>query len=635
MLRYGLAIAGWLVGSAALPVVAQQKKPLSAVRAAVTPASTAQTQNTQPAAGQAASANVPVGLDKIPKVVAVVNGHTIARDKIADACIQRFGTIVLDNLLNKHLILQACEAKNIKITQADVNAEIDRVASKFGLTTKLFLQSIDEQRDVTPEQYASEIVWPMLALRALAADKIAVTPQEIEQVIQSEYGPKVSVRMIAVSEVDKAKQLHQQAMSQPELFRRLAKEHSEDAPSASVDGLLPPIRQHSGDDLLERMAFQLKEGEISPVFQVGNLHILLQCVRHLPATPPDPQLLPAIQERIVDHLRDERLAKAADELFAKLQQNSQVVAVIGNPQLEQQYPAVAGFINNQPVSRDHLALECINRHGRQVLRGEINRLLITEALKQANLTIEETDIQAELSAAAEGMGYFNSDGTPNTDAWVKAVMEDENVPYQLYVQDAVWPKAALRKLAEREVQITDDDLRKGFEANFGPRAEVLAIVLSNQRTAEQVFRQIRQSPTEQNFGELAAKYSVEPVSRSNFGKIQPIRQHGGMPTLEKEAFALEPGTHSGVIALSNDQYCILYKQGDSQPIVQDFEAVKPEIARELHEKKLNVAMQHKIDQLLKSSQIENFLEGSIQIGATKSADRPSLPAKTASFPITR
>lgn len=553
------------------------------------------------------------GLEKIPKVVAVVNGQTIARDKIADACIERFGTIVLDNLLNKYLIIQACASKGIAITQADVNQEIDRVASKFGLTTQLFLKTIEEERDVSAEQYASEIVWPMLALRSLAADKIAVSQQELDQIIQSEYGPKVSVRMIAVSQLEKANQLREQVTKQPELFRRLAKEHSEDAPSASVEGLLPPIRRFSGDDLLERVAFQLKENEISPVFQIGEFHILLQCVRHLPATPPDPQLLPAIQERVVDHLRDRRLQQAADELFVNLQKNSQVVAVIGNSELQQRHPGVAGFINNQPVSMEQLTLECIQRHGRQVLRGEINRLLLAQALKTANLTVSDADLQSEMAATAEAMGYFNSDGSANTQAWIQSVLEEENITYQLYVSDAVWPNAALKKLTEHEVQVTDEDLKKGYEANFGPRAEVLAVVLSNQRTAEDVFRQIRQAPTEQNFGELAAKYSVEPVSRANYGKIQPIRRHAGMPTIEQEAFALEPGAHSGVIALGSDQYCILYKQGETQPVIQDFNAVKDEIAREIHDKKLRSAMQRKLDSMMKAAQIENFLEGSIQM----------------------
>ncbi len=573
----------------------------------------------------ASPAAAPSPLDQIPKVVAVVNGKTISREKLADECLKRFGTLVLDNLLNKHLILQACAAKGITITQADVNAEITRVATKFGLTPKLFLEAIEQERDISSAQYSSEIVWPMLALRALAADKIEVSQVEVDKIMQAEYGPKVQVRMIAISQADKAQQLLQQANATPEQFRRLAKEHSEDAASASVEGLLPPIRRNSGDDQLESIAFQLQPDQISPIFQVGNMHIFLQCVRHLPATPPNAQLLPAIQQRIEDQLRDQRLGKAADEIFATLQQNSKVVSVIGDPDLEAKYPGIAGFINNQPVPRDQLAAECISRHGKEILRGEINRTLLIGALQAANKKVLQPDINAEVDRAAESMGYIKRDGTPDPDAWLKSIVEEEGASVDLYIEDAVWPSVALKKLVEDEVQLTNEDLQKGFEANFGPRAEVLAIVMSNQRTAEEVFRQARQGLTEQTFGELAAKYSVEPVSRSNFGKVPALRRHGGQPTLEDAAFKLQPGEISGVIALQ-DQYVILYKQGETQSIVQEFEAVREELEKEIREKKLRLAMSQKLDALLKNAQIENFIEAMVQLKTSSDPAATPQPA---------
>lgn len=582
----------------------------------------AQQRTTQQPPQQAAAAKG--SLEHLPKVVAVVNGQTISRDQLADESLRRYGSVVLDNLLNKQLILQACNARGIKITQADVNEEIARVSNKFGLSTKLFLGALEEERDITPEQYASEIVWPMLALRALAADKIEVTPQEIEQRIQSDYGPKVQVRMIAVSKADQAQQLHSQATAAPEQFRRLAKEFSEEAVSASVEGLLPPIRRFSGDDQLERIAFQLKPNEISPPFQIGDLHILLQCVRHLEATPPHAQLLPAIQQRIHDDLRDQRLGVAADEIFAALQSNSQVIAVVGDAELERKHPGVAGFINGQAVPRDQLAAECIARHGRQILRGEIDRLLLKMALKAANKTVIQPDIDTEIARAADTAGYIKHDGTADPDAWLKSIMEEEGATIELYVTDAVWPSVALKKLVEDSVTVTEEDLQKGFESNFGPRAEVLAVVLSNQRTAQDVFRQARENLTEQGFGELAAKYSVEPVSRSNFGKIPPLRRHSGRPTLENAAFSLAPGELSGVIAWG-EQFAILYKQGETKPIVQDFNAVKAELDKEIREKKLRTAMRQKLDQMHESAQIDNFLEGTAQTGST----RPTAPAQAA------
>ncbi|MCA9191981.1 MAG: peptidylprolyl isomerase [Planctomycetales bacterium] len=561
---------------------------------------------------QEKAAPPPSPLSAIPPVVALVDGQTISREQLANECLLRYGPIVLDNLQNKQLILQACIAQGITITNADVDNEISRMANKFGLSAKLFLDAIQQERDIKPSQYANEIVWPMLALRALAADKIQVSREEIDRALQSEYGEKVQVRMIALSDYKRAEELFAQAKAAPEQFRRLAKQFSEDAASASVEGLLPPIRRFGGDDQLESMAFQLQPNQISPIFKVGELYVFLQCVRLYPATPPSPQVLPAIEQRIADGLRDQRLAGAADQIFATLKSNARIVTIIGNPDLEKRYPNIAGFINDEPITRDFLALECINRHGREILRGEINRVLLTQMLSKSNKTVTPADISAEISRAADTMGYIRADGSPDVEGWLKSVIEEDGVTSDLYIKDAVWPSVALHKLVEDSIQITQEDLQKGFEANYGPRAEILAVVTSNQRTAEEVFRKARENLTEQNFGQLAAEYSIEPISRANFGKVPPIRRHGGQPTLEKVAFDLSPGEVSAIVAL-DDNFAVLYKQGESTPIVQDFEAVKPELIKDIHEKKIRAAMQQKLDEILHAAQIENLLEGSTQL----------------------
>ncbi|MCA9126811.1 MAG: peptidylprolyl isomerase [Planctomycetales bacterium] len=565
-------------------------------------------------------------LEEFPKVVAVINGSTISRDKLAQECMRRFGSVVLDNILNKQLILQACQAKGITITQADVNEEIRATATKFGITTKLFLENLEKERDITPEQYASEIVWPMMALRALAADRIEVTPQEIQEIIQSEYGEKVQVRLIAVANPQKAQQLHAQAKAAPETFGRLATTHSEEAVSASVDGLLPPIRRYSGDDQFERIAFQLQPNEISPIFQVGDQYNFLQCVRRMPPSMPNAQVLPLIEERISEQLRDRRLGQAANDIFAELQKTSELYTVLGDQEREQKYPGVAAYLNRQPIPLTFLAYECVARHGKQILRGEIDRYLLMQELKNSNKVVIQPDIDAEIARVADAAGYIDSQGKPDSQAWLQAIMEEEGATIDLYVDDSVWPTVALKKLVEDDIEITEEDIQKSFESNFGPRAEVLAIVLSNQRTAQDVFRQARENLTEQAFGELAAKYSVDAVSRSNFGKIPALRRHGGRPTLEKEAFALEPGQISGVIAWG-EQYAILYKQRETTPIVQDLEAVRPELAKEIREKKLQINMHRKLDEIHRAAQIENLLDNTSQEGNVAAA--PASPAANA------
>ncbi len=296
--------------------------------------------------------------------------------------------------------------------------------------------------------------------------------------------------------------------------------------------------------------------------------------------------------------------------------------MLGNRELEAKYPGVAGYLNREPIPMEQLAAECILRHGRPILKGEINRVLLSSALTSANKQIVQADIDAEVSAP-QIRWVSQARWIARHRRLAKEYPRRRGAHHRPLHPRRSMASVALKKLVQDTVQVTDEDLQKGFEANFGPRAEVLAIVLSNQRTAEDVWQQARTNLSEQSFGELAAKYSVETVSRSNFGKVPALRRHGGQPTLEKAAFDLQQGEISGVIAL-NDQYVVLYKQGETTPIVKDFCGRSTRMHKEILEKKLRIAMQTELDKMLSAAQIDNFLEQTSQNG---SAPVPSLPSR--------
>ncbi len=539
-------------------------------------------------------------------IVAVVNADPITRQALADACILRYGKDVLDAMINRHLIFQACKQQGIAISETQVRDEIHRMASKFGLSMDAYLQLLQDERHISPQEYSREIIWPILALRELVAAQVQVGQDEINRAFVSQYGEAVKCRMIMVSSETTAKSLCEQAIRQPDQFAQLAKQYSEDESSASVGGLIPPIRRHNGDTQLEESAFNLAENQVSPVMQLGDQWIILQAIRRLPATTPSPQAMPAITEQITDKIRDEKMRGASSELFAKLQADSQVVKVLGDETLSRQYPGVAAIINGQSVSLAALGMECIERHGEEVLNGEINRKVLTQALRQASLSVTDVDIESEIARAATSFGYVTADGNADTDGWMDSVTSDGTTTRDVYIRDAVWPSVALSKLVEGQVTVQEDDLREGFEAAFGPRVEILAIVLSDQRSAQKVWDMARNNPTDEFFGQLAEQYSVEPVSASNRGKVPPIRKHSGQVAIEREAFQLKPGELSGIIA-TGDSYIILRCQGFTEPLVTDPAAVREELTRDLHEKKLRIAMSAKFDALKDAAEIDNFL----------------------------
>ncbi len=157
-------------------------------------------------------------------VVAVVNADPITRKTLADEAVKRYGVDVLDNMVNRHLILQECRHNGIEVTKQQVRDEIRRLAAKFGLSLESYLQLLQEERDISPNQYSREIIWPMLALRRLVADKVQVTDEEFNRAFISQFGEAVKCRLIMVAERGKADDLNRQATANPSQFSQLGEE---------------------------------------------------------------------------------------------------------------------------------------------------------------------------------------------------------------------------------------------------------------------------------------------------------------------------------------------------------------------------------------------------------------------------
>ncbi len=552
-------------------------------------------------------------------VVAVVNADPITRSMLSEATVDRFGDEILENMINRYLILQECNQRGIEVTKQEVSDEIRRLAGKFGLSMESYLNLLQENRQITASQYSREIIWPMLSLRKLVANQVKVTDEEFNRAYLSQFGEAVKCRLIMVEDRGKAMELHQQASANPQQFNLLAKQYSEDEASASVGGLIPPIRRYTGDSRLEDAAFALANGEVSPVLQLGDQWIFLQAVRRIPASTPSPQSLPAIKEQINDRIRDEKVRVSAGELFAKLQEKSNIVKVLGDESLEKQNPGVAAVVNGQQVLISQVGEEAIKRYGADVLEGEINRKLLMQELRSEKKQVAQVDLDQEIAAGAIASGYVEADGNADLGGWFDSITSDGKTTVDLYVQDVVWPSAALRKLVEDSVEVTQVDLENGFEAAYGPRVEVLAVVLSDQRTAQKVWEMARDNPTDAFFGGLAEQYSVEPVSSSNQGKVPPIRRHGGQPAVEKEAFSLKPGELSGIIS-TGGKYLVLRCQGYTEPVVSDPGVVQAELLRDLSDRKTKQAMAAHFEQMVEDAEIDNFLEAEV---APRVASRPN------------
>lgn len=621
---------GWLLSGVALLAVcflfrwygpadsAAAKPPASKVQRATA---------TEPVSNTPAGALPGATPPKTNPLAAIVNDESITRDDLARECLLHYGADVLESMVNRTLIVAACQERQIAITDKQVDEEIDRISRKFSLPKDQWLKMLEKERGIKPARYAKDIIWPTLALRALAKDRLTVSKQELDEAYEGEFGPSVKVRLIAIDSADKARQVHAQAVTKPEEFPALAKKYSKDTNSASAYGLIQPIRRHAGDAKLEDAAFALKKGEISKIVKVGEMHVFVKCEEQLP--PPKGVDRAKVEPLLVDALKDRKLRAAASDVFKELQKHAVVENVFNDPAKSKHLPGVAAIINKQKVTVRELAEECLDRHGTDVLEGTVNRKLLDQAIRKRNLKVVDADIDAEIGRAAVSMGQTKAGGKPDIEAWLDHVTKNEHITREVYVRDEVWPSVALKKLVGGTVKITQEDLKRGYEANYGPKVQCRAIVVNNQRRAQEVWEKARENPTVKNFGDLAEQYSIEAGSRSLRGEVPPIQKNGGQPLLEQEAFSLKPGELSGVVQVGGT-FVILFCEGYTQPIKTSFEEVKELLYRDILEKKLRLAMAKAFDDLKEAAHIDNFLTGTMK--SPKKEDPNSQPDPAVKVP---
>lgn len=567
------------------------------------------------------------------KVVAVVNGLQISREKLAEECLKRYGKDVLDQRIHKQLIFAECQARKIVITEEDVNEEVARMANKFRIPVDKYVELIQNERGVPIEQYRADIIWPTLALRILAEKELEVTPAEIQKQWEIKFGAKVKCSVIVCRSKDDALKVRSKCLADPEEFGTFAKNESIDRQSAAVMGSVPPICKHIHEPAVEKAVFALQPGEISEVVSLPQMkqYLIFKCEKHIPQVFVPSEHTADAKQRIEDELRDQKSQSAAIKICQDLEKKGKVRTIYSDPALKDEQPGIVATINGSAVTRLALAEDCIARFGKQVLEGEINRTMLEGALKQRKVSVKQEMLDDEMTNAAIEAGNFKPDGkTPDVDLWLKKAAEEWAITPELYVSDYVWNTCAMKLLVSGDIEVTEDEIKKAFDANYGTRARVLAIVGSDERRMKEVWNLAMQDPKQDTFGQLAAQYSEETVSKSNLGLIPPIPRHSGRDKLEQAAFKLKKGEISAVIQVDATYYVILYGLGLTDPVVMKMDAnIRKELTTMIRDRKEIEMMTTAYDDLKESAEIMNFLTSESHVGkrvATKpTAEKPTAP----------
>jgi foldase protein PrsA len=303
----------------------------------------------------------PVALPVNPSdPIAIINNQPITRQQLADECVAKEGKKILDTMINRLLIEQALARQKMTVTAADIDAEIDSIAQRFGIDRETWLRTLDKERGISPAQYAREIVYPAKALQKLCRSRVQVTPKDMQEAFESQYGDKLRVRMILVNTQQKAMVIWEELHKNTGGFEAVAKEQSMDPGSKSLGGLLgDPITRHAyprnvsdgafrelvdGDPNDRDPTHKPKDGDITGVIQAGeSAFIILRREELIPAAknvnPKDLRVMTQLRDMIYEVKLKDEMEKFFEELIKQASIENRLTGAIkmSNEDLHPEY----------------------------------------------------------------------------------------------------------------------------------------------------------------------------------------------------------------------------------------------------------------------------------------------------------
>ncbi len=281
------------------------------------------------------------------RIVAKIYGSVpVTREELGEYLIARFGAERLEFLINRKIVEQACQHQKIAVTDAEVEAQLEEDLRNFRkgfgqhLSREEFANQILKKFNKSLYEWKEDVIRPKLLMTKLVRPTVIVTEKDLREGFDARYGPRVEVRMI-VFERDNPhrdkiwKEVHDDRTKFKEYARK------QFIPNlASTEGIVPPIHKHFGDAKIEQTAFNLKEGEISPLMQLQDgTHVIMMCEKHL---------LADISRRFEDErmklsqeLAETKLAQRIPEVFQQLRAQATPESYLPTPNQVARVPSPA------------------------------------------------------------------------------------------------------------------------------------------------------------------------------------------------------------------------------------------------------------------------------------------------------
>jgi parvulin-like peptidyl-prolyl isomerase len=243
----------------------------------------------------------------------------ITRAELGEYLIRRLSRPQLEAYINQRILEHACRRRGIVVTDQEVEDALKRDQKTLHANGPRFEEVLRQYRKTLTE-WREDVIRPRLLLEKLCREQVQVTEQDLQDAYEAAYGEKVECVLIhwPQGEKDRANRAVAMLRENPAAFERLADCQS-NASLAANHGHVAPFSRHTvGHEELERAAFRLQPGEISPLVETPEGLAVLKCLRRIPADPS--QTFAQVRDSLRREVRERLIQKESSRVFQELKE---------------------------------------------------------------------------------------------------------------------------------------------------------------------------------------------------------------------------------------------------------------------------------------------------------------------------
>ncbi len=260
---------------------------------------------------------------------------------------------------------------------------------------------------------------------------------------------------------------------------------------------------------------------------------------------------------------------------------------------------VVAYVNGRPITRLELAEDLIARKGKQHLELLINRRIIEQACAQAGITVTDAEVDKELHDEMSARSLLEP-------GMFEKLLRQQGLTLMEYKEDGVRKTLMMEKLARSRVNVTEEEVQKAFQVNFGERVlckVILVLGHNNKKEADRIYFEVKDS---ENAFITHAKKQAIPHLAANAGETV-VGHFNSVEHVAKEAFRLEDGEVSHILQVPEGWLIMRREKLVPADTATKFEDVRAQLEKRVFDKKMDAEVKGLFGELRKKAVVRDYL----------------------------